>query len=59
MRTCDAWLQVEKILKKRTVIGDGSHEYLVRWQGFEDDENTWETASSLFSSAESKALLQA
>ena len=36
---------MERIKKKR--IRDGEPQYLIKWQGFSERENTWETANNL------------
>ena len=38
------WI-VEQIIDKR--INKGKVEYLLKWQGFNDDHNTWEPISNL------------
>ena len=38
---------VEKILRKRVV--DGRTEYLLKWEGFSEKENTWEPKENIFS----------
>ena len=39
---------VEKILKrKRTKDGDGDVRYLVKWEGYDNSENTWEPTQNL------------
>jgi hypothetical protein len=37
--------EVEKIVDKRTK--NGVTEYLVKWKGYEEDENTWEPTKHL------------
>jgi hypothetical protein len=37
---------VEKVLNKR-VTSDGIIEYLIKWDGYETEESTWEPAENL------------
>jgi chromodomain-containing protein len=39
--------EVEAIIDKR-VDPQGRTEYLVKWQGYEDCDNTWEAVTNLF-----------
>ncbi|KAJ9505186.1 hypothetical protein QJQ45_006782, partial [Haematococcus lacustris] len=39
--------EVERIVNHRHVRGGKAKEYLVKWKGYEDSDNTWEPASNL------------
>ena len=39
--------EVEKILQHRTSSNQGPTEYLVKWKGYPDEENTWEPETNL------------
>ena len=38
---------VDEILDKKYDLATKSHQYLVKWEGFNKDHNTWEPESSL------------
>ena len=38
--------EIEKIVDKR-VDSDGKVEYLVKWKGYDDKENTWEPVENI------------
>lgn len=40
----EIFFNVEKILKKRVV--DGHAEYLIRWEGYHTDDDTWEPGNN-------------
>lgn len=57
----EAVFDVEKIVKKR--IRKGKPEYLIKWVGYSDSENTWELEENIFAKElieeyESKTLLK-
>ena len=43
----DEIYQVEKIVDKKYWEEDACYKYLVKWEGYDDDENTWEPAENL------------
>jgi hypothetical protein len=48
----DEEYEVEKIIKKR--IRNGKIEYLVKWLGYDDNNNTWEPVTNLWWSEQKK-----
>jgi len=36
----DRWYVVERILDKR-MVGEGKTEYLLKWQGYGNEDNSW------------------
>jgi hypothetical protein len=48
--------EVEHILSRRPIAGrENEYEYLVKWKGYSDDDNTWEPISHLHSSSQAVA----
>jgi hypothetical protein len=43
----DEIFQVEKIVDKKWWDDDKCYKYLVKWEGYEDDDNTWEPVENL------------
>jgi hypothetical protein len=43
----DEIYQVEKIVDKKWFDDDRCYKYLVKWEGYDDDENTWEPVENL------------
>mmetsp|Transcript_37883 Transcript_37883/g.55509 ORF Transcript_37883/g.55509 Transcript_37883/m.55509 type:complete len:935 (+) Transcript_37883:92-2896(+) len=52
--TDDFFWEVEKVIGRRVV--SGRVEYLIRWKGCPEEENTWEPAANLCDTAMSEAL---
>jgi transposase InsO family protein len=48
--------EVEHILSRRPIDGrENEYEYLVKWKGYSDDDNTWEPISHLHASSQAVA----